>query len=129
MLIRFPKDDKNFSWTRHIKNKMIFYGLSEQKIKSVLNSPKRKEEGIAPDTLAAMKRNDRGKRREEIWVMYTFASQKSRINADINTRNNADKKSRTKKLMISAWRYPGVSRPGKKILVPEDTLLELEKMA
>lgn len=151
MLIKFPKDDKYFSWTRHIKNKMIFYGLSESRIKSVLKSPKRKEEGIAPNTTAVMKRNDRGKKKEEIWVMYATASQ-SQTNADLKrgqtqteTRTDARKsiatvaisqrksaysprKSAARMLMISAWRYPGVSKPGKEIPIPADILNELEKI-
>jgi len=138
MLIKFPKDDKYFSWTRHIKNKMIFYGLSEQKIRSVLKSANRKEEGIAPNTTAVMKRNDRGKKKEEIWVMYTFVSQKSRNDADKNAeqrgkiqRNSAlsPRKSAAQPQlrMISAWRYPGVSKAGKEIPIPADILNELEK--
>ena len=70
MLTKFPKDTAAVRWTNHIKNKMLFYGLSEQRIRRVLTSPKRVEEGIAPDTVAAMQRNDRGKKKEEIWVMY-----------------------------------------------------------
>jgi hypothetical protein len=63
-MIKFPKDDKKFRWTSHIKNKMLFYGISEQKIKTILKSPNRKEEGIVPNTLAVMKRNDTPKRKE-----------------------------------------------------------------
>lgn len=116
MLIKFPKDDRQFTWTRHIKNKMIFYGLSEQRIRGVLNSPKRKEEGIAPNTVAAMKRNDKTKRKEEIWVMYQKLT------------DNKSYKSGAKLRMISAWRYPGVSKPGAQIPIPEDILNELENL-
>ena len=70
MLFKFPKDDKNFAWTQHVKNKMLRYRLSEQKIKTVLKNPARKEEGIAPKTTAVMKRNDTPKRKEELWVMF-----------------------------------------------------------
>lgn len=122
MLFKFPKDDGRFSWTRHIKNKMIFYGLSEQRIKSALNSPKRKEEGIAPNTIAVMKRNDRGKKKEEIWVMYL-----RRPDTNVGGRS-PDRERRGKFLMISAWRYPGVSRPGKEIPIPDDIREELNAM-
>ena len=136
MLIRFPKDDKYFSWTRHIKNKMIFYGLSEQKIRTVLNSPKRKEEGIAPNTTAVMKRNDRGKKKEEIWVMYQSRTNadkfQSRIHADKNVKEHVPRKSAlislrksARMLMISAWRYPGISKPGSAIPIPDEILTEL----
>lgn len=107
MLFKFPKDDKNFSWTQHVKNKMLHYRISEQKIKTILKNPARKEEGIAPKTLAVMKRNDTPKRKEELWVMFQKNGQKHRI--------------------ISAWRYPGVSPKGKEIPIPEDILQELEK--
>jgi len=106
MLFKFPKDDKNFSWTNHVKNKMLQYRLSEQKIKTVLKNPARKEGGIAPNTSAVMKRNDTLKRKEEIWVMF---QKKSKVT------------------VISAWRYPGVSPKGKEIPIPEDILKELEK--
>ena len=137
MLIKFPKDDKYFSWTRHIKNKMIFYGLSESKIRSVLKSPNRKEEGIALNTLAVMKRNDRGKKKEETWVMYTFVSQKSRTDADKNAEQRgkiqrksaySPRKSAARMRMISAWRYPGVSKAGKEIPIPPDILAELDRI-
>jgi len=108
MLFKFPKDDKNFSWTSHVKNKMLHYRLSEQKIKAILKNPSRKEEGIAPKTLAVMKRNDTPKRKEELWVMFQKSSQKHRI--------------------ISTWRYPGVSPKGKEIPIPEDVLKELENL-
>lgn len=107
MIFRFPKDDKKYHWTQHIKDKMLFYGISEQKIKTILKSPDRHEEGIAPNTNAAMKRNDKPKRKEEMWVMY--------------------KKRGGKSLMISAWRYPGKSKAGKEIPIPDDVLSEIEK--
>lgn len=108
MLFKFPKDDKNFSWTSHVKSKMIQYRLSEQKIKTVLKNPSRKEEGIAPNTSAVMKRNDTPKRKEELWVMF--------------------QKKNSKITVISAWRYPGVSPKGKEIPFPEDVLAELSAL-
>ncbi len=114
MLFKFPKNDKNFSWTSHVKNKMLQYRLSEQKIKTIMRNHDRKETGIAPQTLAVMKRNDTPKRKEELWVMYA------------ETRNE---KLKTRKIgIISAWRYPGVSPKGKRIEIPEDALEELMKI-
>jgi hypothetical protein len=112
-MIKFPKNTKEYRWTQHIKNKMLFYNISEQKIKTVLKSYNRKEKGIAPNTIAVMKRNDKPKRKEEIWVMY---QEKAKI------------KNKKAKIMISAWRYPGKSRPGKEIFIPGDTLSELTKI-
>ncbi|MBI4991898.1 MAG: hypothetical protein HZB99_01655 [Candidatus Harrisonbacteria bacterium] len=115
MLFKFLKDDKNFSWTSHVKRKMLQYRLSEQKIKTVLKNPTRKEEGIAPNTSAVMKRNDTPKRKEEMWVMY-------------QTSGDRVKGLGVRKKIISAWRYPGISPKGKEIPVPEDILDELRQI-
>lgn len=117
MFVKFPKDTASISWTNHIKNKMAFYGLSESKIKSILSYPKRKEEGIAPDTFASMKRNDKKERKEEIWIMYIDKKDKMKVST---------LKKRSKILMISAWRYPGVSKVGAQIPIPEDILDEIK---
>lgn len=109
MLIKFPKDDKRCSWTNHIKGKMIQYQLTEQRIRRVLKSPKRREEGIAPKTVAAMQELGT-KKKMELWVMYqTLAGGHIR--------------------MISAWRYPGVTKPGKPIMIPDDVWEELARAA
>jgi len=108
MLARFPKDDSRTHWTRHIKDKMVFYRLGEGKIKAVIKSAERKEEGVAPNTYAVMKRNDTPKRKEEIWVMFQQRA--------------------GKKIMISAWRYPGKSKPGAQIPIPDDVLEEIKKI-
>ena len=113
MLIRFPKDDKYFSWTRHMKNKMFFYSISESKVKSVFKNPTRKEEGVAPKTSATMKRNDSKSKKEEIWVMYQSGNIKNK------TKNG-------KTILISAWRYPGVSKKSDKIPIPDDILEALD---
>ncbi len=87
-------------WTYHARDKMRFYRLSEARVKRVLHSPKRVEEGVAPNTVAMMQPNtatgDKGqeKWKQEIWVMaQTAKSGKGRI---------------TK--IFSAWRYPGMSK-------------------
>ena len=128
MLFKFPKDDKFFLWTRHIKDKMLFYRISEQKIKTILKSPDRKEEGIAPNTNAVMKRNDTPKRKEEIWVMYqNSANRKTRGMNRQSPIGHTLVANGSKKIMISAWRYPGKSKPGKEIPIPIDILNEIEK--
>lgn len=113
MLFKFPKNDKTFSWTSHVKNKMLYYRISEQKIKTILKNPNREEKGIAPKTLAVMKRNDTSKRKEELWVMFQELGHRG--------------KGTVKRInIISSWRYPGVSPKGKEIPIPEDILKELE---
>src|SRR3989344_4378096 len=99
--IRAPK---TIHWTSHARYKMNFYRLSEQKVRSVIHSPKRVEEGIAPDTVAFLQSSGRQKHPHEIWVMAADDGNKRRI--------------------ISAWRYPGITTPGKPL--PAEILLEIK---
>lgn len=111
-LLRFPKNDRHFMWTDHSKSKMIQYFISESKIRGVIKKHDRIERGIAPKTVAVMQRNDKGKRKEELWVMY---------------QKMGSKKIGEKMNIISVWRYPGVS-PKKEVLIPEDAMDELTKI-
>lgn len=92
-----------YVWTHHVKEKMKYYQLSEQRVKRVLRNPDRVEEGVSPDTVAVMQRNDTKKHKKEIWAMY-------------------QEKKEGEKTVISAWRYPGESPVGGNIEIPEDTL-------
>src|SRR5262249_22260655 len=83
----------NMLFTRHARAKMSFYKLSEQRVRRVLHSPKRVEEGIAPKTVAAMQ----AAQSHEIWVMF--------------------QDSPTGRKIISAWRYPGVTKPRDKVAI------------
>jgi len=113
------------------------YGLSKQKLLGILYKPERKEQGIVPGTTAVMKTNPtsprlrqgfdgqarlRGASKEvskwrpkrspgEIWLMYK----------DVNPSADSGRLRR----IISAWRYPGISKPGEAIPVPDDIRLEL----
>lgn len=111
-----PTAFRKLQWTEHSKVKMKQYGLSKQKLLGILYKPERKEHGIAPGTLAVMKTNklffkskqislDKAWQRPrkapgEIWIMY--------------------KDSKDFRKIISAWRYPGISKPGEEIPIPED---------
>lgn len=90
-------------WTAHSKNKMRFYGLSAQRVRRVLHSPARIEKGIAPDTIAYMQRTGNKKSEHELWVMVEDESKRRKV--------------------ISAWRYPGITRPGEPL--PEEIIREL----
>lgn len=117
--VKFPKNDKNFRWTQHIKDKMMFYGISEQKLKTILKGPDRKEGGIAEGTMAVMKRNDTPKRKQEIWLMYAVGSGSS-INKKLGIKSSA-------RVMISAWRYPGKSQPGKQLPISDELMAEIKE--
>jgi ribosomal protein L44E len=114
MLFKFPKNDSEYIWTNHSKHKMLQYRIMPQKIKTILKTHDRKEEGIAPKTVAVMKRNDTPKRKEELWVMY-------------QKLGNRVKGLGFRMKIISVWRYPGISPKGRQIGIPEDTLEYLTK--
>ncbi len=80
-----------FQWTAHARFKMRFYGLSESRVRRIINSPKRIEEGIAPKTVAVMQASGSKKHPYELWAMIQDG--------------------KNKRTVISAWRYPGVTKP------------------
>jgi len=106
MFFKEPKNTKEVYWTRHIKEKMRYYGLGEGRLRRILRVPKRREDGIAPETIALMQ-NAGTKKPTEIWLMYQLVGKK--------------------KKMISAWRYPGISPKGKQIPIPENIIEELRR--
>ena len=89
--------------------KMVFYGLSPDRVKRVIRNPIRVEEGVAENTTAVMQPGPNIKKPSEVWVMY----QKKKIES--------------RKTIISAWRYPGVSPIGKMIPIPHGILQELKE--
>ncbi len=130
MKLSLLKNSEKFLWTNHSQQKMRFYRLSESRVKRVIRYPARVESGIAPDTIACMQRNDSGKRKEEIWVMW----QQKTVNSKQLTvgRKSGDKYDKTcpersRRIIISAWRYPGVSPVGEAIPIPEDVLTDLKE--
>ncbi len=121
MQFKLPKDNERYKWTNHVKDKMMYYGISESLIKRIIRFPGRKEEGIAPETVAVMQPTSNKKKPQEVWVMYQ----------DILSRLSSDDSSlivQPKRRVISAWRYPGVSPVGRKIPIPDDILQELENI-
>lgn len=97
---------KKFYWTGHARDKMGYYRLSESRIKRVFRHPGRVEEGVAENTLAAMQSAGSKNHPYEVWIMYQIKEEVIKI--------------------ISAWRYPGVTKPGDRVPIPEDILEELK---
>lgn len=60
-------------------------------MRRILHSPKRVEEGIAPKTIAVMQSAGSTKHPYELWTMVQDIGKKRKV--------------------ISAWRYPGVTKP------------------
>ncbi len=106
-VFKIPKNDAKYHWTSHIVGKMAFYGLTPDRTKRVIRSPNRTETGVAENTIAVMQSSTNKKKPSEVWVMY--------------------QKKGTKKILISAWRYPGVSPIGNQIPIPADILAELKE--
>ena len=117
MRFKKPQNTNEIFWTKHSVEKMRFYNLSENRIKRVLRNPDRKEEGIAPETLAVMQRTGSRKRPTEIWLMYQPTADQPKAG-----------QKPLKLKIISAWRYPGISPKGKQIPIPDDILEELQKI-
>ncbi len=95
---------KELLWTRHSKFKMREHNLSESRVRRAINSPSRIEQGIASGTVAIMRREKAIKKEFEVWVMVVDLGRARRV--------------------ISAWRYPGVTRAGESL--PSAILAEME---
>lgn len=129
-MFTLPKNNERFSWTMHIKNKMLYYHISQAQINRIFRNPERVEEGIAPNTIAAMrtKKKNRsatskqaGPDQEELWIMYV-------INQGKKKKSILDKEEikRGRITMISAWRYPGKTKEGERPEIPDDVFIELK---
>lgn len=101
---RLPGGDK-YRWTNHVHRKMQFYGLTPSRVLRVIRAPDRIEEGIVQGTLAAMQTAGTTAKPWEVWVMWR---------EEIH-----------KKVIITAWRYPGVSPVREKIPLPPGLEAEL----
>ena len=109
---------KKIHWTGHSKIKIRQYGLSKSKLLNIIYRPERKERGIAGGTIAVMATNKKysfskikalaktpNRPAGEIWLMYKDVKDLRKI--------------------ISAWRYPGISKPGENIPIPDDIKREI----
>ena len=135
---------ENLIFTRHARDKMHQYNLSESRLKGVLRNPERKELGIAPRTVAIMQITGTKKHPTEIWLMYQITKSKIK-NALVRPADGSRKKSKTElpkeakvkmrtkfsspiTKIISAWRYPGRSPIGEPPPIPEDVLWEINEL-
>lgn len=103
-------------WTSHAKYKMNYYRLSESRVKRVMSSPLRREVGIAEGTVAMMQKAGTEKHPYEIWVMV----------AELNSKNSKLRIRDSSMRVISAWRYPGITRPGEPL--PQAILNEMREI-
>jgi len=120
-----PKNDANYHWTNHVMRKTVFYGLSAERIKRVIRNPERSEKGIAPDTIAVMQSAGNGRGHYEVWVMYAAA--KPRVQSAKFKAQNQNQNIVSRKIIITAWRYPGTSPVREAIPIPTNILEELRE--
>lgn len=145
MNFKFPKNDGKYHWTNHVMGKMAFYGLSPERIKRIIRNPARSEKGVAPDTIAVMQPNKilssiRGKPstwKEEVWTMYATAKPQKislkpvPLQAGGFASGFKSLKSKVqsfgRKIIITAWRYPGKSPVREAVPIPAEILAELRE--
>ena len=111
MLLKIKNEGKKIFWTNHSKEKMKYYRLSEKRVLNVLRKPERREEGIAPGTIANMQVSGTKKHPTEVWMMYQILKRPKGVK------------------IISAWRYPGRTPAGERPIIPDDILERLNNVA
>ncbi len=94
-------------WTKHAKEKIRYYRLSEKRVLRILRKPDRKEEGIVEGTIANMQVVGSRKNPTEAWTMYAILKKPKGIK------------------IISAWRYPGRTPENQRPKIPEDILKDI----
>jgi len=104
---------KKYRWTNHVQRKMRFYGLTPSRVLRVVNAPQRVEEGVAPGTMAGMQKAGTPKKPWEIWAMW-------------REEGKATALASARKVIITAWRYPGTSPVRGAVPIPSGVLAELE---
>jgi hypothetical protein len=108
-MIKLNQSTPKIFWTKHSKEKMRYWRLTEKKMLKVLRKPDRKEEGIVEGTVANMQISGTKKHPTEIWIMYTILKKPKGIK------------------IISCWRYPGRTPEGQRPIIPDDILNEILK--
>lgn len=114
---KLPKDNEKYRWTNHVGRKMRFYGLSPSRVLRVIRAPERVEEGVAEGTLAGMQTAGSKAKPWEVWVMWRDDTKGSSSAASIIS---------PRRIIITAWRYPGVSPVRGSVPIPSEVLSELE---
>jgi hypothetical protein len=122
---RLPGGD-TIRWTNHVQRKMQFYGLTPSRVLRIVRAPQRMETGVAEGTLAGMQTAGTKAKPWELWAMWrddTPSKQKTIRNKSGIGMSGLPF---TRKVIITAWRYPGVSPVRGAVPIPADVLAELE---
>lgn len=123
-----------YVWTRHVLEKIQYYGLSQSRIIRIIRFPTRYEEGVVPNTVAVMQPAG-SKNYQEIWAMYKIEKEKKKEEDESEKTEESERKEQFKKFtwntekkikIITAWRYPGKSP--ERDPVPQEIILEVQRM-
>jgi hypothetical protein len=98
------------------------YGLSKQKLLGILRKPERREKAIVQGLVAVMKTNKLFFKEKKIDIKKAW-QQPKKFPGEIWIMYKDTKDFRK---IISAWRYPGITKPGEEIPVPIDIKNYLE---
>jgi len=124
MTKEFKQKEGIFYWTKHSLEKLKEYNLSQQRVRRVLHRPTRTEVGIVPETWASMQVSGSKKHPYEIWVMYVIENPEPlRVQGHAPYVVHGSKVKAVR--IISAWKYPGITKPGEPIPIPLDILEEI----
>src|SRR4030042_6193096 len=93
---------------------VLDYGLAPARVLRVVNAPARVEEGVAPGTLAGMQKAGTKAKPWEIWVMWRTDQHATPAPVGMTGR----------KVIITAWRYPGTSPVRGAVPTPDDVRSE-----
>jgi hypothetical protein len=113
-------------WTQHSKMKLRHYRFSEKRVLRIFRKPDRIEEGIAPNTIAAMQITGTKKHPTEAWIMYVLLKRPKIRERSNNIHGNRQSNAGGIKI-ISVWRYPGRTPLNERPIIPQDVLEELLK--
>ncbi len=120
---REPKNSNLYKWTIHSKEKMKHYGITESRVRSIIKNPLRIEKNfldkivlaVQPQSIRMDKKTNKKTWSNEIWVMYKYIEIEKLINLDIPEKFENLFKNQKSILIISAWKYPGVTRANENI--------------
>lgn len=103
--------------------------MSKQKLIGILRKPERKEKAIVPGLVAVMQTNKAFFKQKKITVKKAWAPRRAPgeiwlMYKDVKTQSMGPSRK-----IISAWRYPGITKPGDPIPIPDDIKEELSNMA
>ena len=135
---KLPKDNEKYRWTNHVVRKMMHYRLTPARVMRIVRAPERLEAGVAQGCVAGMHKSGSKQKPTEIWAMWREEKSETRISKSENARkahngNHSDFGFRNsdlpgesgRKVIITAWRYPGTSPVRDAVPIPDDVLSEL----